>query len=817
MNLREATAGIRRGHLPPDVFTRFREIIGSIATATPEDIINRINGSVALGQAVIYDLALTERDEMRRLRASLGDRRLTNLCVAIRQHIEQPQRCPACGQNVPYGVYSCPSCGATLAPVRSRRPEFRPTQELVREIPSGATHIAFPYKVRKNPDGSLSCDCLGYLNQTHLQDTDRGYAVCRHIATVEALPFTGFREPSEFQKAMLVSMGVTPSPTLTNDQTYFLIKDILDQQGIDFGEYTGLVRQHGKAEGLPIWTVGWEFEGGLRNSQALSHLLPAGWNIGSDVSVHVPSPYRSVEIRSPKLFGKASFSQLDMVLAACNEIGWHNTRSAGMHTHINASMTNIHQRVALAKAWRYSFRPYIQWLVTQDRRNNTYCLPLSSRDISDIETSGVPSQGRYRSLNLCAFNEHRSVEVRLHHCTADLAEVKGWTIFLLKFFEAVLVKGIAAERFEEVGREASIDAFLNLIGMNSSAVRPVQEAAAHIRERFARYTANQDLSVQTAELDDDGYIAPAVQRSPEEEFWYQVERRYTSTPRDQRPTEGNLVNNMVRRGVSRREPLSSIMGTDRMERLDTGEWLLQSETQTHRVRWDSQTDRLICSCDYYCRHEFCRYSVAVARYIQAIRQAGASLLATPYEQNPIPENLVQLINRVRNAEQQAVEPVVSEDPAAVEAAGEVQEQAATPEATAPIEAETRPEAVPQATVESTGQEVESSESYLETERARRYYENARWSIWAESGRPPLPLDVWAATGRRVRRMIPFDRALARMTEIMSSGDADPDLVLTEVPDSNPVQYYLHPSAYVSGFQRCVLRANLALLMARHVI
>lgn len=791
MNLREATAGIRRGHLSSDDFTALRGLISVVATSTPEEITARLNGSPQVGQALIYDLAFSSRDEMTRMRQTLGDQRLTELCVAIRRHIERPLTCPACRQPVPFGSYTC-QCGATLAPIRSRRPDSRPTQELVTEVGSGSTHIGFPYKVRRNPDGSLSCDCLGYLNQTHLQNTNRGYAVCRHISTVVAPEFAGYREPSEFQKAMLRSMGVTANATLTNDQAYFLIKDVLDQQGIDFAEYVGLVRQHGKAEGLPIWTVGWEFEGGIRSKSALQAVLPGGWTIASDASVHAASGYRSLEVRAPKLFGKQSFQQLEQVLTACQTIGWNNTTSAGMHTHINAALTTPSQRVALAKAWVHCNRKFIQWLVPAHRRSNTYCEKLSPSDVRQIESQGFQNQ-RFRDLNFQAFSRHRSIEVRLHHCSADVAEVKNWTIFLLKFFESVMIKGTAPERFREVAQQDDFNQLLSLIGMNDCAVRPVREAADAMRERFARYSAEQAAGFVSTNVEEDfdDYNPPPL--TPEQAFWANVEGIYLRTNRIDLPTAGSRVNNLLRRGVSQRESFRSVSGVPAttLEKLTSGQWSFQSETTAHNVVWNSTTDEVSCSCNYFAEHSFCRYSVAVARYLNAIRRSSQFANA-----EGITVELREAATRVINTEMPVIEPTTASAEEVV-----IPELPVTPpQRSLPNEAEI---VIPSETVVNADDTAANQDAEV-----RRLYSGYNWSGAANREDTIVPVAVWREAGRRVGRMVDFDQIVTAYNEAVTHGTRH--LALTE---NAGLQYFVPVEGQTLDYiDRLMLRYQLAIMM-----
>lgn len=807
MNIREATAGIRRGHLEAEDFSLLRNIIGAVTSSSPEEVVGRINGSARVGQALIYDLAFGSRDEMSRIRESLGNQRLTDLCVAIRQHIERPTTC-RCGQTIPYGVYTCSSCGATIAPVRSRRPDARPTQELVATVASGQTRIGFPYLVRKNRDGSLSCNCLGFMNQTHLQPVDRGYAICRHMQNIQT-EFAEFREPSEFQKAMLRSLGITSHTTLTNDQAYFLIHDVLDQQGIDFAEYVGLVRQHGKAEGLPIWTVGWEFEGGLQNRSSVSSIMPAGWNIGSDSSVRPARGYASVEIRSPKLFGKEAFAQMETVLNACVQAGWNNTNSAGMHTHVNASMSTPEQRVALAKAWHWSRNAFIQWLVPNHRRHNHFCQALSARDIRDIESLGAPSGGRYRDLNFCAFSAHRSIEVRLHQCSADAAEVKNWTIFLLKFFEAAMIKGVAPERFRETAQGGDINAFLSLIGMDGTAVTPVRVAADKIRERFAQYRAEGAGSFVAEEDDDDEYVEP-VPLTPEQQFWTAVSMVYNSTFRTEGAPGGNRVNNLLRRGVSTREPFSSVSGITAntttpgaIERLATHRWSFRSETLSHEVAWNSNTDELTCSCGYFGEHGFCRYSVAVARYLNAIRR-----------QNSTRDALTGEILALSGAVIQSELPVIEPEPVPAETAAQPEVQPVRVEPLTVDEEQLQREAAVE--VEA---EIAANAETPGVANIRRIYETYDWHNNRDRADTFVPVSVWREAGSRIGRLTPFDSVVEAYNRQMTSNDVHFLVEIQTVQCGQTPIRIMAPreTASLSSYGRCLLRYQLAVQMGTGLI
>lgn len=159
-----------------------------------------------------------------------------------------------------------------------------------------------------------------------------------------------------------------------------------------------------------------------------------GWKIVPDASV-----YGGGELVSPKLQGAAGIAEMKTVVQAASVVATVN-RKCGMHVHLDAtgeSLDDIKKFI-----WSYVSRQAgISGLVAPSRRSNSCDLARawtaqdierldSISDLATLRSYFPPDSGqRYRTVNVCSYARHGTVEVRQHQGTLNPAKVEAWVRF----------------------------------------------------------------------------------------------------------------------------------------------------------------------------------------------------------------------------------------------------------------------------------------------------------------------------------------------------------------------------------------------------
>lgn len=583
----------------------------------------------------------------------------------------QARLCPRCGTSLEDG-YLC-SCGSLVIDrPRARYSGNRPAQREIARVRSetgGGGH----YRVRQNPDGSLSCDCPGFLTQTPGElRAGLPFAVCKHIAglvgscpaPVPAEPLPG---PSAYQKALLAGLGITPSGSLTNDQAYHLVADLIGQQGITYPDFVAKVRAEGAASVLPIWSVGWEFECGVARSfgelgfireangagfavERGCRMSPGAWVLGHDGSVRVDAGYVPIELKSPKCYGAKGFAEMEGILTLLNGIGSTVNDSCGFHTHINAGYLDRGQVVNVLGAWVAVEKRFLWGLVRPSRRGNRYAKPVPAAMARQVSQRGPDVvRDRYHSLNLCSLRTHGSLEVRLFHGTTDPRTARCWTVLLLKLIEAAAVKGVEPRRFSEVASGGTFEDLLDLIGMaERTATAPIREAREWALEAYRASGWETERHAAAALAEEDPPQGRQPRRAspadtlrfllPEvsERMWAQVCDLYDghpfgrpyagSSPAPERPAPDSVYT-LSRLTAGVRIPAPVLLAG-----IGAGRWEFGSGEEEIVTAWDRERDTLSCTCPEAGQGP-CRHAVFAARFIamarDAMPEAGAELPAPP--------------------------------------------------------------------------------------------------------------------------------------------------------------------------------------------
>lgn len=151
-----------------------------------------------------------------------------------------------------------------------------------------------------------------------------------------------------------------------------------------------------------------------------------------------------LEFVSPILSGDAG---LDAVAALCDYAalkGWSCDRSCGYHLHIDVRDLDNEQRKRIYYAYRVTQDLWHRFVNSNRIEGNCYCLPIKfsaqeieRNDWNDCIYDAENQDGRYTWCNIVAFENHGTIEIRLHHGTVNRAVVLNWIVAHLRFVEVV--------------------------------------------------------------------------------------------------------------------------------------------------------------------------------------------------------------------------------------------------------------------------------------------------------------------------------------------------------------------------------------------
>jgi hypothetical protein len=149
-------------------------------------------------------------------------------------------------------------------------------------------------------------------------------------------------------------------------------------------------------------------------------------------SDNISGSWQGWEFNSYPASGDSLVDSLYTVIKAISAAGGLVNRTCGIHFHFDMSSYNTIERDNFVYWWR-CFEPILFDLVTASRRNNRYC--------------GSGAQGdRYRALNWhCAYQEHGTYEVRMHHATLNPDEVWSFCHMLLSMFATLPRTNVPSE------------------------------------------------------------------------------------------------------------------------------------------------------------------------------------------------------------------------------------------------------------------------------------------------------------------------------------------------------------------------------------
>jgi len=105
--------------------------------------------------------------------------------------------------------------------------------------------------------------------------------------------------------------------------------------------------------------------------------------------------------------------------------------TCGLHVHLDMRRRNEDE--CFAKLLKFQDALYA--LVNKDRWNNTYCRQTDEDD-----------RDHHMGINMEAYDEHETIEVRIHHGTTDTRAIEQWVRLLLNVIDAKNVPQVTNKR-----------------------------------------------------------------------------------------------------------------------------------------------------------------------------------------------------------------------------------------------------------------------------------------------------------------------------------------------------------------------------------
>jgi hypothetical protein len=197
-----------------------------------------------------------------------------------------------------------------------------------------------------------------------------------------------------------------------------------------------------------------------------------------------------LEFDSPILYGDEGFAEIRELTAYADQHGWEVDSGCGCHTHFDMRDESDDQLWATYYAYNITY-PMWSAAVSSRRRGSTYCQEPYTTAV-DIERSAdqdafkdyAYDAERYEYLNILAYDDHSTFEVRLLEGTINADTICNWLALHARFIDRVHDMSFAEIR--ELGRTRSKQ-FRSLVELIDDA--PLTDWLAH----RARYTGQMPL------------------------------------------------------------------------------------------------------------------------------------------------------------------------------------------------------------------------------------------------------------------------------------------------------------------------------------
>lgn len=168
------------------------------------------------------------------------------------------------------------------------------------------------------------------------------------------------------------------------------------------------------------------------------------YKLGDDGSI---SGFGACELVSPIL---TNFESLKKVCTLLNEHGAQVNASCGLHVHFGVKNFSCKQIIKLLLDYNH-IQNIIDGFFPQSRRDNRYCMHLRPQEIENLKRLFAKDENvltmdavmsaideRYRTINVHAYRNHKTIEFRQHNGTTNYLKIRAWILFLLSFINLSL-------------------------------------------------------------------------------------------------------------------------------------------------------------------------------------------------------------------------------------------------------------------------------------------------------------------------------------------------------------------------------------------
>ncbi len=126
---------------------------------------------------------------------------------------------------------------------------------------------------------------------------------------------------------------------------------------------------------------------------------------------------------------------LKKLLSLAIEHKFRVNETCGLHVHLDMR-TRDHKK---AFANLYSFQNFLYKLTSHKRKSNKFCKPIRVKNTDNYLASRSYAFGgdvRYKGINMNAFRDHKTIEIRIHAGCSDIERIESWINLLVKIVDA---------------------------------------------------------------------------------------------------------------------------------------------------------------------------------------------------------------------------------------------------------------------------------------------------------------------------------------------------------------------------------------------
>jgi hypothetical protein len=143
------------------------------------------------------------------------------------------------------------------------------------------------------------------------------------------------------------------------------------------------------------------------------------------------------EFVSCVLQGQEGFKAIDTIGKFARNNGWDADNACGLHIHLDARNVPDETLYAVCRNY-YHLEGVFRQIVARHRCGNTYCKAVDFSNLPDDCRTFRQFAGsvlsRFRWVNVSAYLDHQTIEIRNHHGTVSAKEIKAWVALHLEFW-----------------------------------------------------------------------------------------------------------------------------------------------------------------------------------------------------------------------------------------------------------------------------------------------------------------------------------------------------------------------------------------------